>query len=284
MTVLDWIKSIFSRPQSQSKPVVRKSVAPSTQEKETAFNSPNEVSTTAILRVLDQSAEAFAFPMLDNGYVYLAASRLSLFRSDKHWAVVFEVFGFSPRAGHPDLSIVTISNKLHDRDSQSSYVSKEAYDNYLKSNPYWEMRNFWPISNEDWIDEENPEFVAKQGEIVLRDKSYGVPELSSYADRGIVLEGEQPGIFELCRHFAYDNREAMLATEAECRVSVLPEMKQVMRLDEWHHPDLINGQAPSQTETFQLLARVLEKNNPKLYSTDEPANNHWRNWPEGGTL
>ena len=38
----------------------------------------------AILGVFDQAAEAFMFPMLDNGYVYLAASRLSVFKSDKY--------------------------------------------------------------------------------------------------------------------------------------------------------------------------------------------------------
>jgi hypothetical protein len=251
---------------------------------EATLSRPNEMTATAILGVLDQSAEAFTFPMLDNGYVYLAASRVSLFRSDEHWAIVFEIFGFSPRAGHPDLSIVTISSKLHDRDSPSNYVSEEAYDNYLKNNPYWEMRNFWPISSEDWIDEENPEFVVKQGELVLRGKAYEVPEPSTYAGKGIILKEEQPSIFELCRYFAHDHREAMLATEVERRVSILPEMKQIMLLDEWYHPDLSNGQAPSQTETFQLLANVLEKNNPRLYSTVEPVNNHWENWPEGGTL
>lgn len=245
---------------------------------------PKVLLAHAILDTLDQSAEALSFPMLDNGYVYLAASRLSLFRSNEHWAIVFETFGFSPRAGHPELSIVTVSSKLHERNSPSDYVSNEAYENYLKNSPHWQMRSVWPISSEDWIDEENPEFVAEQGEIVLRAKSYGVPEPSAYAKKGIILEEEQPGVFELCRYFAHDHREEILATESERRISILPEMKQILLLDEWHHPDLANGQAPSQTETFQLLAKVLEENNPKLYRTDEPANNHWKNWPEGGTL
>ena len=52
-----------------------------------------------ILEVLDAACDSFAFPMLDNGYVYLAATRLSLFRSAADWAMVIEVFGFSPRAG-----------------------------------------------------------------------------------------------------------------------------------------------------------------------------------------
>lgn len=245
---------------------------------------PNRLETKTILGVFDQSAEAFTFPMLDNGYVYLAASRLSLFRSDEHWAAVFEIFGFSPRAGRPDLSIVTISSKPHNRDQTSNYVSADAYSNYLKNNPYWEMRNVWPISNEDWLDDENPEFVVEQGEIVLRGQSIAVPQSSAYATKGVILEEEQPGVFELCRYLANDHREAVLATESERRISILPEMKQIMLLDEWHHPDLVNGQNPSQTETFQRIASVLEKNDPKLFSTKESANNHWKNWPEGGTL
>ena len=146
------------------------------------------------------------------------------------------------------------------------------------------MRNVWPISNKGWIDDENPESVVEQGEIVLRGQSLEIPQPKAYATKGVILEQVQPGVFELCRYLAHDHREAVLATESERRVSILPEMKQIMLLDEWHHPDLVNGQTPSQTETFQLIANVLEKNEPELFSTVEPVNNHWKNWPEGGTL
>jgi len=146
------------------------------------------------------------------------------------------------------------------------------------------MRNFWPISNDDWIDEENPEYIIASGQISLRGKSIDVPAPSAFASVGVELEAEQPAVFELCRFLAHDHREAALATEAERRVSILPEMKQILLLDEWHHPDLVNGHAPSQTETFQQIARVLEANDPGLYSNGEPRNNHWKNWPEGGTM
>ena len=69
-----------------------------------------------ILSILDRCCDAFTFPMLDNGYVYLAATRLSLYRSTTDWAMVIEVFGFSPRAGLPDTSIQTFASRLHDRD------------------------------------------------------------------------------------------------------------------------------------------------------------------------
>ena len=42
-----------------------------------------------ILGVLDACSDAATFPMLDNGYVYLAATRLSAYRSsgdpNTHW-------------------------------------------------------------------------------------------------------------------------------------------------------------------------------------------------------
>ncbi len=47
-----------------------------------------------ILSVLDGCCDSFSFPMLDNGYVYLAATQLALYRSVTNWAMVVEVFGF----------------------------------------------------------------------------------------------------------------------------------------------------------------------------------------------
>lgn len=242
------------------------------------------LSENAILDVLDQSAKGFTFPMLDNGYFYLAASRLSLFRSNEHWAIVFEIFGFSPREGHPSLGITTIASQLHGRNKPEDYVSNAAYENYLKNNPNWEMRSLWPISDDDWMDQDNPEQVGKWEKLKIREEVLDLPDNAAYTIAGIDLEGDDPAVFELCRYLAHICPEALLATESERRASIPPDMKQVMMFDEWHHPDLANGQLPSQTKTFQSLATVLKKNDPALFDTPEAANNHWRNWPEGGSL
>ena len=55
-------------------------------------------SAARILAVLDRCLETNTFTMLDNGYVYPAASRLSLFRSDADWALVIETFGYNHRS------------------------------------------------------------------------------------------------------------------------------------------------------------------------------------------
>jgi hypothetical protein len=77
-----------------------------------------------ILKILDDCCKALTFPAMDNGYVYLAASRLALFRSEKGWAVVIEVFGFSPGAGIPDSSVYTFGSRLHNRKTPEQYVNR----------------------------------------------------------------------------------------------------------------------------------------------------------------
>ena len=86
------------------------------------------------LSILDRCCDTFTFPMLDNGYVYLAGTRLSLYRSATDWAMVIEVFGFSPRSGLPDTHIHTFASRLHGRNPPEHYLSREAYENYLTSN------------------------------------------------------------------------------------------------------------------------------------------------------
>src|SRR3954471_9504522 len=107
-----------------------------------------------ILSVLDRCCEDFTFPMLDNGYVYLAATRLSLFRSSTDWAMVIEVFGFSPRVGLPDVCVHTFGSRLRDRNRPENYVTREAYENYLARRPHDELRSFSPIAEGPWQDAE----------------------------------------------------------------------------------------------------------------------------------
>jgi hypothetical protein len=61
----------------------------------------------------------------------------------------------------------------------------------------------------------------------------------------------------------------------------LPE---VLLLNEWYHNDLANGEMPSENETFQMIAKVLETGNAEFYKPTKEPNTHWKNWPDGGTL
>ncbi len=125
-----------------------------------------------ILSILDQCCDSFTFPMLDNGYVYLAATRLSLYRSELHWALVIEVFGFSPRAGIPDNSIHTFSDSLHNRKREEDFVNRSAFEMYLTNNPNNEFSSSYPIEAGDWqVGESGEEVASSPFSIMLRAQS-----------------------------------------------------------------------------------------------------------------
>ncbi len=239
-----------------------------------------------ILAILDQCAAAFTFPTLDNGYVYLAASRLSLHRTETDWGMVIEVFGYSPRAGLPDTHIHTFASTLYNRDSPEQYKSRSAYENYLANHPHNESRFVFPISSEDWKDTESCDYVAEGSTTVqVRGRALKLPPLEEYGRRGIELETPpQVHVFELCRYLADIEREKLLADADERRISLPQDLRQILRLEEWHHPNLVEGDLPSQSETFQQLARVLVTGDLSIHKPSHSANTHWKNWPEGGLL
>jgi len=240
-----------------------------------------------ILAILDGCCDTFTFPMLDNGYVYLAATRLSLFRSADDWAVVIEKFGFSPRAALPDTHIHTFASRLHARDTRDQYVSAEAYENYLANNPNNDSRFVFPMAEGAWQDAETSELVAEDAhEVVVRGNPRPIPAQHEYERYGIdLLEPPRVHVFELCRFLAEVVREDLLATSDERRISVLPEMNQIMQLEAWHHPNVVEADdRPSGSATFQQLADVLSTGDVSRYQPRQPPNTHWRNWPDGGTL
>ena len=59
----------------------------------------NNYFVDSIVQQLDQCADDFTFPMLDNGYVRLIDARLSAYRDEERWALVIEVLGLDVPAG-----------------------------------------------------------------------------------------------------------------------------------------------------------------------------------------
>ena len=239
-----------------------------------------------ILKILDDCCEAFTFPMLDNGYVYPAAFRLTLFRSDFDWAIVIEVFGFSPRSGLPDINVSTFASRLRNRPSRERYVNEIAYKAYLKNNPNNESRFYYPIEEGTWQDEENGDLVAVGvQDVLLRGEAIAVPSHETFEKLGIRQDSSQrTTVFELCRALAAVHRELVLATPDERRANVLTELPQILELDDWNHPDLAGGVKASDSETFQQIAKVLATGDLTQYRPSLLGNTHWRNWPGGGQL
>jgi hypothetical protein len=239
-----------------------------------------------ILSVLQACSDAFTFPMLDNGYVYPAASRLTLHRSEGDWGLTIEIFGHSPRSGIPDTHIHTFGSRLVRPRQESDFASDQAYLAHLANNPYNESAFVFPVDEGDWQDPDDWNLVAETATTVfVRGKRHAMPSREDYARSGIPLEDpSRVQVFELCRFLAIRDREGVLATARERRRCLPPELTPILQLDEWHHPDLANGEPIGGNATFASLADALATGDPSAYRSYLPSNTHWRHWPEAGTL
>lgn len=228
-----------------------------------------------ILDQLNQCADGFTFPMLDNGYVYPVDTKLSAYRDENRWVLLIEVVGFNYRGGGHN----GITNCLH------------LFGNCLSFPPGTNNANFIYITDnssegstfdEEYIESLNPEvntFLIRGKEIKINHSP------SYYASKGIELEQPpQIKIWEFLRGLIPEYRSDLLATEEEIRSRIPKDIPLILTLDEWYHPDLAGSEKPSDNETFQLIAEVLEKGNNQIYKPTQMPNTHWKNWPEGGTL
>ena len=234
----------------------------------------SQFTSNDILAQLDKCAEDFTFPMLDNGYVYPVESRLSGYRGDNRWVLIIEVIGFNVRAGGHD----GIDNCLH------------IFGNCLGFEPGTNNSNFLYFAENspegETFDQEfgeslNPNIktISMRGKIVpvSQDPEY-------YKTRQIELEAPpEIKIWEFLRAIKNDYGEHFFATEEEIRARIPLDLPFIIRLKEWFHPDLASGEKPSESETFQMIARVLESGDLRNYHPTKMPNNHWSNWPEGGT-
>jgi hypothetical protein len=193
-----------------------------------------KTNSSSILTILDNCAKSFCFPILDNGYVYPAAIRLSLFRQESDWAIVFEDFGFSPRVGNPYICINTFASHLSNRKQRSDYVSEEAYAAYLRNHPYDETNFIYPIQNDVWQDPEDCELLALDIEkIIVRDEIIAVPKAVFFDQFGINLQQtDRIRVFEFCRFLAFKHRDLILATPIELKFNIPNSLTPLLQINE----------------------------------------------------
>ncbi len=232
-------------------------------------------SAKEILQQLDKCAEDFTFPMLDNGYVYPIHSKLSGYRDEKRWVLIIEVIGFNYRGGGHN----GITNCLH------------IFGNCIETKPGTDNNNFLYITEDSpdcsTFDEENLESLNPEAKtMILRNKEITINHSREfYLNKGIKLE-EKDKIFiwEFLRGLEPEYNKEFEATEKEIRERIPADLPKVMELTEWYHPDCADLELPSKNETFKQIAKVLETGNPEFYKPTNKSNNHWKNWPDGGTL
>lgn len=206
------------------------------------------------LAQLDATAKQYKFPLLDNGYSYAIDARLHLYRDDRRWAVLVETVGFNPREW-------AVLDVLH------------WYGNCLDGGEPG-------FGDSDFLDRiENMDDLVDDDECLRG----GVPVVI----RGTEVTVDAPageGFERFARRLVPAHRDLLLADGTEARRRIPSDLAEILRLEEWNHPDVMEAGQPSQHETFRLLAEVLETGDVGRYRPGKRPNTHWSNWPESGTL
>lgn len=234
----------------------------------------------SILAVLDRCAQAYTFPMLDNGYCYLAASRLHVFRSANDWSLVIEIFGYECRAGEVCTDIYSFGSNLQGRPTESQFETPEAYAAFMGQNPYNELAVADPCHGAQWVQADDEAYVPVGAELAIRGHDVGLPNLADCLRYGVqpTTEGRLT-LFEACRWLAGKYRRLVLASDEEARVNIAEDMVHLLTLEEWQHPDIAGDELPSQAIEFQQLAKLLAGGDLKDYQPSDKPNTHWRHWP-----
>ena len=188
--------------------------------------------------------------------------------------MILECFGANPRT----LSYGSFQNCLHLFGSNLHRLPSTANEDFLN-----------PISPspDGWIFEEDFEWdvVDDARSVMIREQRIEL-DLSdgSLKRKGIeLLEGQKDAVTVL-RSLIPERRDLLLASDEELAQRNPHGLPMWMRLDQWHHPDLANGELPSQSETFQMLAEAIASGDKDKYCPTKAPNTHWKNWPAGGTL
>jgi hypothetical protein len=208
-----------------------------------------------VLAQFDEAAANFQFPDPDHGYYHAVDARLRAFADAARWAVVVEAVGYTPRGFNLIDVVHTFGNCLTG--------GKPGYEN---ADFHSLIENLEEIEASD-----EPEVYLGSAPFRIGGKAITVP----------APKGEE--LFRMFRRLVPDHRDLLFASEAQVRRRLPRDVPQLLQLEEWNQPDLFET-PPSQSETFRLIAVVLETLDPSQYRPTLAPNTHWSNWPESGSL
>lgn len=222
---------------------------------------------TEILAVLDDAAQRYHFPVLDNVYFHHARIGMNSFRASDEWLIAFDQIAFDEQQCVFDHLIFAYGNKVAQFGLQSTYAI---------------LKTFSEAPGHQWC-LPNGRFGLDPADfqIVIEGRTRNFrPAPDDYRAAGIESWMDMSDDARIARLLVHECPNELMATEDQLlqvcfRNHDSPEV--FGRMDEWRHPNVAGDELPSESVAFSSLAHALALDDPHAILPGHP-NTHWRNW------
>jgi hypothetical protein len=220
---------------------------------------------------LDASARRYLFPMLNNSNFFLADIRLTLFRNEQDWLIVFQEIVYEP-ASHTKFEnfITAFGSKMENSLVKTIEVITDEQGNRLWDAP----------------DEYTPEeFSLESNEFTVRingNLQRFALKQEDFLASGVGIDSKTPRELQILRILTYLRPTEFFLTDKEllneCGYND-SSLERFIELNDWNHPDIAADELPSKNKCFQSLINAFAENDSKLYTCPSNKwNTHWKNW------
>lgn len=221
-----------------------------------------------MIRQMDEYAKEYLFPMPDNAAQYNAGMRLSAFRSEEEWLIVFEMLNYVKSREFLN-ECYAFGNRLARPGLQPQAVTVlEA----VAGQPFWDSSGSFILNMEAFT--LKVKGAMRQVTILPQD----------WQAAGIRKESLAPAPAKLLRLMAaLYQKELFEDTASLLRLCGREEsnLALFLQLSGWEHPDLADDELPGDSRALCSLAAALVAGNAGLYHClPEWINSHWSNWPD----
>lgn len=221
--------------------------------------------------------------MFDNANYSMADARMTVFRSEEAWSVLFEEVTCHCHGYHLETRLYAYGNCLN----QEGWLTN--YDRFpLK----WVNSKLAPVKSEsDFILDSAHFSIELDGKLLELE-----PTQADYEAAGILINRGQtlrssdaiPLICFLCHYMhhpffaAAEHLHSVLKDNWSFSDSSPQEMEVFLQTTDWQHPHISEDERPSGTKGFQVLARAIETGDLTEWNQLDPSNfnTHWRYWDE----
>lgn len=209
-----------------------------------------------ILGAIDDAQSRETWPDFEHLDYDILAARLTAFRDNERWAIVFSMVQWDPAS---DTGIVVMTEPV------GNCVGLPDEDEYL-------ARRVDSVALDIDPDDDALADVGYISSVRIWDEEIAVSALTIEA----APEVERDEAFWVALAAVNRYRDQMLLNDDDlaryCPDGIPPKF---LVMDDWHHSKW--GLA-SEWEVFQLVAKALVKGDPSLYQPTEEPNTNWRNW------